>query len=77
MKNPNKKWGIIVEVKDGNLNLALRKFKKMVDDSGKLIEIIEKQFYEKPTEARKRRKGAARARWLKKLAEQELPKKMY
>jgi len=34
-------------------------------------------FYTKPTTERKRKKGAARARWLKKLRENELPKKMY
>lgn len=78
MKNPNNKLkGLTVEVKEGNINVALRKFKKKVDDSGKLVDLIARQFYEKPTEQRKRAKGAARARWLKKLREQELPKKMY
>jgi small subunit ribosomal protein S21 len=78
MKNQNKSGkGLVVEVRDGNVNVALRKFKKKVDDSGRLIEVIENQFYEKPTTERKRKKGAARARWLKKLREQELPKKLY
>jgi small subunit ribosomal protein S21 len=78
MKNQNKLGkGLVVEVRDGNVNVALRKFKKKVDDSGRLIEVIENQFYEKPTTERKRKKGAARARWLKKLREQELPKKLY
>ena len=77
MRNQNKKRGIVVEVRDGNVNVALRKFKKKVDDSSKLIDIIERQFYEKPTTARKRAKGAARSRWLKKLREQQLPKKLY
>ena len=77
MKNQDKRYGLYVEVKDNNVNVALRKFKKKVDDSGILIEVIERQFYEKPKEVRKRKKGAARARWLKKLHEQELPKKYY
>jgi small subunit ribosomal protein S21 len=77
MKNQNKTKGICVEVRDGNIGQALRKFKKKVDDSGKLINVIENQFYEKPTTERKRKKGAARARWLKKLREQQLPKKLY
>jgi ribosomal protein S21 len=34
-------------------------------------------FYEKPTTERKRKKGAARARWLKKVSDQQLPKKLY
>lgn len=77
MRNQNKIRGISVEVRDNNVNLALKKFKKKVDDSGRLIDTIERQFYEKPTTARKRKAGAARARWLKKLKENELPKKMY
>ena len=59
------------------INVALRKFKQKVDDSGKLEELKSKMFYEKPTTARKRKKGAARARWLKKLSDQSLPKKLY
>lgn len=62
---------------DGDFNKALRKFKKKVEESGVLQVYMAKQFYEKPTTARKRAKGAARARWLKKLKSQELPKKNY
>jgi len=59
------------------INVALRKFKQKVDDSNKLEDIKSKMFYEKPTTQRKRAKGAAKARWKKKLREQELPKKLY
>jgi small subunit ribosomal protein S21 len=59
------------------INTAIKKFKQKVDDSGKLEELRSRMFYEKPTTERKRKKGAARARWLKKLRGQELPKKMY
>jgi small subunit ribosomal protein S21 len=48
-----------------------------VDDSGKLEDVKAKMFYEKPTTERKRKKGAAKARWRKKLRDQQLPKKMY
>lgn len=58
-------------------NTVLKKFKQKVDDSGKLEELRSRMFYEKPTTERKRKKGAARARWLKKLKNQELPKKLY
>ena len=77
MRNHNKVKGLIVEVREGNVNIALKKFKKKVDDSGKLVDLIARQFYEKPTTTRKRKASAAKARWLKKLREQELPKKMY
>lgn len=62
---------------DMPFNTALKKFKQRVDDSGILEEIRGRMFYEKPTTERKRKKGAARARWLKKLRNQELPKKLY
>jgi len=76
-KQNNQGRGIYVEVKDGNVTVALRKFKKKVDESGLLIEVIKRQHFEKPTTERKRKAGAARARWLKKLSEQQLPKKLY
>ena len=69
--------GIRVVVGDLPLNVALRKFKQRVDDSNKLEEIRARMFYEKPTTERKRKKGAAQARWRKKLRDQSLPKKMY
>ena len=66
-----------VIVGDMPLNVALRKFKQKVDDSGILETLRAKMFYEKPTTERKRRAGAAKARWNKKLRDQSLPKKMY
>jgi len=73
-----KSKGTGVTVKDGeNINQALRRFKRKIDDSGLLDDLRAKEFYEKPTTARKRKKGAAKARWRKKLRDQQLPKKMY
>jgi small subunit ribosomal protein S21 len=60
-----------------NINQALRRFKKKIDDSGLLEELRAREFYEKPTTERKRKAGAAKARWNKKLREQQLPKKMF
>ena len=76
-KNKDTVRGLKVIVGDMPLNLALKKFKQRVDDSGLLEEVKERMFYEKPTTARKRKKGAARARWLKKLRDNEIPKKMF
>jgi small subunit ribosomal protein S21 len=67
-----------VLVRDGeNINQALRRFKKKIEESNLLDTLRQKEFYEKPTTARKRAKGAAKARWRKKLRDQQLPKKMY
>lgn len=72
----NKIRGLSVEVGD-NFNAALRKFKKKVDESGLLMEVLKRQTYEKPTTIRKRKKGAAKARWRKQLRDQQLPPKNY
>jgi small subunit ribosomal protein S21 len=73
-----KSKGTGVTVKDGeNINQALRRFKRKIEDSGLLDDLRAKEFYEKPTTERTRKKGAAKARWKKKLRDQQLPKKMY
>jgi small subunit ribosomal protein S21 len=64
----NSTQGLRVEVRNDDVNKALRLFKKKVQDSGILQELKEKEFYEKPTTKRKRAKAAAKARWNKKLA---------
>ena len=69
--------GSKIIVGDMPISTALRKFKQRIDDFGTMETVKDRMFYEKPTTERKRKKGAARARWRKKLAEQSLPKKMY
>jgi small subunit ribosomal protein S21 len=66
-----------VTVKDDNVERALRKFKKKIQDQGLLIELKERETYEKPTTHRKRKKAAAQNRWQKQLRSQQLPKKLY
>jgi len=66
-----------VIVKDDNVERALRKFKKKIQEQGLLEDLRGRETYEKPTTERKRKKGAAKARWRKKLRDQQLPKKLY
>ena len=66
-----------VIVQDNNIEKALRKFKKKVQNSGILNDLREHEFYIKPTTARKLKASAAKQRWRKKLAEQQLPKKQF
>jgi small subunit ribosomal protein S21 len=63
--------GLTVEVRNGDFNGAMRKFKKKVQEAGIIQEIRERQHYVKPSEQRKRAKAAGRARWLKKLRKME------
>ncbi len=69
--------GRTVIVHEGNVEKALRKFKKMIADSGILQDVRERQEFVKPTIRRKVAKGQAKRRWQKHLRDQQLPKKMY
>jgi small subunit ribosomal protein S21 len=66
-----------VVVRDDNVERALRKFKKKIQESGLMDELRSRETYEKPTTERKRKKGAARARLRRRLKDQQLPKKLY
>lgn len=76
-KTREKFFGLTVFVNDKPIEIALKKFKQKVDNSGILENVKNKMFYEKPTTTKKRKAGAAKARWLKKLKDQQLPKKMF
>ena len=78
MKNNNVMRGTGIVLKEGeDVNRALRRFKNKIEDAGTLKVLQKKEFYEKPTTERKRKKSAAKARWTKKLEKDSLPKKMY
>lgn len=63
--------GLSVEVRNGDFNGALRRFKKIVQEAGIIQEVREREAYVKPSERRKKEKAAGRARWLKKLRKME------
>lgn len=66
--NKQEKRGLSVEVRNGDFNFALRKFKKKVAEDGVLQELRQREYYEKPSIKRAKAKKAGRARWLKKVA---------
>ena len=72
-----KLYGRTVLVKDGNVDKALRKFKKKIQEDGLLNDLRDREFYEKPTTERKRKKSSAKNRWNKQMASQALPKKLF
>ena len=73
-----KSKGTGITIKEGeNINVSLRRFKRKMEEAGTLDTLRSKEFYEKPTTERKRKKGAAKARWNKKLRDQQLPPKLY
>lgn len=77
-KHPSEIQGLAVEVRNNDINYALRKFKKKVQEAGILQEVREREHYVKPSEKRKKAKAAGRARWLKKQAkENTINKRLY
>ncbi len=71
------KKGRRVIVQDGNVEKALRKFKKKIADTDLLQEVRDRQQFIKPTIKRKIAKSQAKRRWQKYLRDQSLPKKQF
>jgi len=69
--------GSTVYVRNDNVEQAIRKLKKRMQDTGLLQELRDREAYEKPTTKKKRKASAAKNRWKKKLASQRLPDKLY
>jgi len=69
--------GSTVVVQHDNVEKAIRLFKKKIQEDGKLIELKEKEFYEKPTTKRRRVKNQQERRAQKRREAEALPKKMY
>ncbi len=69
--------GRSVLVQDGNVDRALRKFKKKIAAAGVLNDVRDKEFYTKPTTAKKLKRNAARKRWKRYLDSQSLPPKNF
>jgi small subunit ribosomal protein S21 len=61
-----------VFVKDGNVEKALRKFKKKVSESGLLQELQERETYTKPSVRKKIARAIAKKRWQKYVNSQKL-----
>ena len=54
---------------------ALRRFKRACEKAGILTELRRREFYEKPTQERKRKKAAAVKRHMKKISREESKRK--
>lgn len=67
------KQGLVVHLREGeDINRALRKLKKKIENAGLLKELRDRQYYEKPSEKRRKAKKAGVMRWKKRQRELEL-----
>jgi small subunit ribosomal protein S21 len=72
-----KLYGRSVLVTNDNVDRALRKLKKKMQASNVLNDLRDRETYVKPTTQRKIKRNAARNRWRKYLASQQLPPCLY
>lgn len=67
-----------VRVKENEpFDVALRRFKRLIEKTGLINDLRAREYYEKPTWERKRKAAAAVKRQYRRLRSQQLPKKMY
>jgi len=58
----------VKEKENEPFDIALRRFKRSCEKAGILAEVRRREFYEKPTSVRKRKKAAAVKRSMKKVS---------
>jgi small subunit ribosomal protein S21 len=68
--------GLKVWVQHNDVDRALRKLKKKVANAGIVRELKEREYYEKPSERRRKEKARAIKRWEKKIST-DLKKQAY
>ena len=67
-----------IRVKENEpFDVALRRFKRTIEKLGLLTDLRAREFYEKPTAERKRKKAAAVKRHFKRVRSMMLPKKLF
>ncbi len=71
MKKDREKSGLTVDVRNNDINGALRVLKKRMQSEGIFNEMRERTHYTAKSEKRRLAKAAGRRRWLKKVSEKE------
>ncbi|MBX3683689.1 MAG: 30S ribosomal protein S21 [Thauera sp.] len=67
-----------IRVKENEpFEVAIRRFKRTIEKAGTITELRSREFYEKPTAERKRKKAAAVKRHYKRIRSQQLPPKLF
>ncbi len=66
----------VVKIKDNeNFDIALRRFRRSCEKAGVITDIRKKEFYEKPTWERKRKKAAAVKRLHREISRNRIHRK--
>ena len=62
-KKKREQKGLRVDVKHNNVEWALKKLKRMVKDSGMILELKKRNYYEKPSAERREKKNLQTLRY--------------
>ena len=55
--------GLRIDVKNNNVEFALKKFKRMIKDSGMMLDLKKKSYYEKPSKVKREKKNLQKLRY--------------
>ena len=62
-KKERKMRGLVVDVYNNNIEKALRLFKKKVKESGLMLELKKRTFYEKPSKIKREKRDMQKSRY--------------
>ena len=62
-KKKREQKGLRIDVRGNNVEWALKKMKRMVKDSGMILELKKRTYYEKPSAVKREKKSAQAARY--------------
>ena len=62
-KKKREKKGLRVEVRNNNVEWALKKLKRMVKNSGMMLELKERSYYKKPSAEKREKKNMQALRY--------------
>ena len=62
-KNERKMKGLAVDVYNNNIEKALRIFKKKVKESGIMLELKRKSYFEKPSKVKREKRNMQKSRY--------------
>ena len=61
-RKQKEKKGLRVDVRNNNVEWALKKLKRMVKDSGMILELKKRSYYKKKSEEKREKKNMAKLR---------------
>ena len=62
-KKQRQQSGLRVDVRNNNVEWALKKMKRMVKDSGMLLELKRRSYYKKPSEEKREKRNMQKLRY--------------